>query len=551
MSIHPYIGARYVPRFLGTYDATQQYEALDVVDNGAGTSYISRIPTPPGTPLTDTDHWALYGSSSAAIASLTTRINALETDKQDKIAYDIHSFTGDTIEEKLHDALDYAKANGYYIVINCNEEVEITQSYDLYDVNAIYEDSFATVTIKGAKIRLSGTEMFTSSGPNTSLAFCPTFVGCEFYAASPAYLYDGSVFVDYINPAFYDSIFRGVGLVNNSAVDNAIFVQSPRLVGCKCYRINTEFLKTCAVWDGLFVNSQVEGSSAPFLHVIRTINKFVIKNCTIEAFHSGSPIILERGLLNVIIEDNYFEKNRPHTIEIGQDYIYKVRIEGNSFYVASNELPIDITGNAGNENIQISNNELITEDAADYLCNIEPRSSKKFGINQNRKRVSGILNPYVYNGINTVGIENGYYSASDWSYDSNSNSYKATVDYYGSFGTRPPMLIGAIKGLSRAASSTHYSMNCIFVCTVVGYGSGGSNVYDVKIGYLVNSAGNQSSTVDNAVTVTGSFAVDPNDSSHFILELEATCTSGTYAATNLAGRICDIMKIGMFNMIHE
>lgn len=70
-----YIGARYVPKFMGTYDATQIYEALSVVDNGLGTSYISKIPTPAGTPLTDTDYWTLYGASSGAIISLQEQID--------------------------------------------------------------------------------------------------------------------------------------------------------------------------------------------------------------------------------------------------------------------------------------------------------------------------------------------------------------------------------------------------------------------------------------------------------------------------------------------
>ena len=70
MSVHTYIGARYVPRFLGIYDPTQIYEALDVVDNGSGTSYIARDIVPAGTPLTDTDHWFVYGASSGAIIAL-------------------------------------------------------------------------------------------------------------------------------------------------------------------------------------------------------------------------------------------------------------------------------------------------------------------------------------------------------------------------------------------------------------------------------------------------------------------------------------------------
>lgn len=75
-----YIGARYVPKFMGVYDNTQAYEALDVVDNGAGTSYIARVPVPPNTPLTDTDYWFVYGASSGAIYDLQNRMDAAEND---------------------------------------------------------------------------------------------------------------------------------------------------------------------------------------------------------------------------------------------------------------------------------------------------------------------------------------------------------------------------------------------------------------------------------------------------------------------------------------
>lgn len=70
MAIRQYIGARYVPRFVGTYDPTQIYEALDVVDNGSGTSYIARKTVPAGTPLTDSSFWFVYGAASGAIIQL-------------------------------------------------------------------------------------------------------------------------------------------------------------------------------------------------------------------------------------------------------------------------------------------------------------------------------------------------------------------------------------------------------------------------------------------------------------------------------------------------
>lgn len=83
MAIRQYIGARYVPRFMGTYDNTQQYEALDVVDNGSGTSYIARKIVPAGTPLSDSDYWFVYGASSGAIYDLQTRMGAAEDDIDD------------------------------------------------------------------------------------------------------------------------------------------------------------------------------------------------------------------------------------------------------------------------------------------------------------------------------------------------------------------------------------------------------------------------------------------------------------------------------------
>ena len=77
MAIRQYIGARYMPKFMGTYDATQAYEALSVVDNGMGTSYVSNKPVPAGTPLTDTTYWALYGTTSGAITNLQNQIDTI------------------------------------------------------------------------------------------------------------------------------------------------------------------------------------------------------------------------------------------------------------------------------------------------------------------------------------------------------------------------------------------------------------------------------------------------------------------------------------------
>lgn len=80
MAIRQYIGARYVPRFMGLYDVTQVYQALDVVDNGAGTSYIAKKTVPAGTVLSNTDYWFVYGATSGAILDIQTRLGAAEND---------------------------------------------------------------------------------------------------------------------------------------------------------------------------------------------------------------------------------------------------------------------------------------------------------------------------------------------------------------------------------------------------------------------------------------------------------------------------------------
>ena len=78
-----YIGARYMPKFMGEHSLTTEYEVLSVVDNGQGTSYISNKPTPAGTPLTNGDYWTVYGASSGAVLDLQNRMQTVEGDIAD------------------------------------------------------------------------------------------------------------------------------------------------------------------------------------------------------------------------------------------------------------------------------------------------------------------------------------------------------------------------------------------------------------------------------------------------------------------------------------
>ena len=74
--VRQYVGARYTPKFIdGGWNETTAYEALSVVDNGMGTTYISGKPVPAGTPLSNREYWHLYGASSGAIVNLQDQID--------------------------------------------------------------------------------------------------------------------------------------------------------------------------------------------------------------------------------------------------------------------------------------------------------------------------------------------------------------------------------------------------------------------------------------------------------------------------------------------
>ena len=64
-----YTGRRIVPKHAGEWNIRKEYEELQIVlDTESGNSYISNLPVPRGTALTDEKYWSLYSLYSEQIA---------------------------------------------------------------------------------------------------------------------------------------------------------------------------------------------------------------------------------------------------------------------------------------------------------------------------------------------------------------------------------------------------------------------------------------------------------------------------------------------------
>lgn len=72
-----YVGARYVPKLMGEWSNTVEYEPLSIVLY-QGNSYTSRTFVPRGTLPTDTDYWALTGNYNAQIEQYRQEVKALQ-----------------------------------------------------------------------------------------------------------------------------------------------------------------------------------------------------------------------------------------------------------------------------------------------------------------------------------------------------------------------------------------------------------------------------------------------------------------------------------------
>ena len=78
-----YVGHRYVPKIMGDWDNTQQYEPLSIVQY-QGNSFTSRQYVPSGIEITNEEYWASTGNYNAQVELYRQQVNTLANDLDNK-----------------------------------------------------------------------------------------------------------------------------------------------------------------------------------------------------------------------------------------------------------------------------------------------------------------------------------------------------------------------------------------------------------------------------------------------------------------------------------
>lgn len=97
MATRLYVGARYVPKIVGTWSNGKEYEPLSVVNHN-GNSYTSKISVPVGIDISNTDYWIQTGNYNAQVESLRATVNA-NTASVEQYRHDVSSIAEKTVNE--------------------------------------------------------------------------------------------------------------------------------------------------------------------------------------------------------------------------------------------------------------------------------------------------------------------------------------------------------------------------------------------------------------------------------------------------------------------
>lgn len=301
MAVREYIGARYVPKFMGLWSNTTQYEALSIVDDGLGTSYTSKIPVPAGTPLTDTDYWAVTGSLNGAITHLQDQIDDINTELGDYITPD--DFTG-TDGQKLQAAFDAVATDGGTIVINraytLDQNITIshpTNNPNHHRVNVIGLG-------KEAKIDF---DIYSFEGAGAGIPYYGgiRFVHVELYGSEKAFITDNLIRIFLQECTIHSFKYVFYGTEPNSC--QSIFVQ-----GCYITSVDCVQYALRQAWDCHYDGNQIELCEKLFdVYIAKgfSFTNNIAEGVAYGALQGKKMIEFRNGFKGMLISGNYFEAN--------------------------------------------------------------------------------------------------------------------------------------------------------------------------------------------------------------------------------------------------
>ena len=82
-----YTGRRIVPKHAGEWDIRKEYEELQIVlDTDSGNSFISNLPVPKGTALSDEKYWSLFSLHSEQIAEAEEHLTQTAEDIRSELS---------------------------------------------------------------------------------------------------------------------------------------------------------------------------------------------------------------------------------------------------------------------------------------------------------------------------------------------------------------------------------------------------------------------------------------------------------------------------------
>lgn len=280
-----YVGARYVPKIMGEWNKTLQYEALSVVTY-MGNSFTSKVPVPANVEINNTDYWVNTGNYNAqveeyrkealAVKELAnntnsdlqafkknqTNTNSEFNKKIDLTTSALNKLKNDVFDGDTPSVITVAKSGGRFHTIN--EAITFAKKYcsrnnrvTILICSGVYNESI--VLTKNPGIDLIGIGM-------------PEIVSDAEYPNGPANIY-GSTYIEGI--FFHSTSKTAYALHIDGSTDtsygttinvlNCKFTsENQPALGCGCTRGCNYTFKNCEFYgsDGIYVHNEASANVA-------------------------------------------------------------------------------------------------------------------------------------------------------------------------------------------------------------------------------------------------------------------------------------------------